>query len=278
MLMAGCILLVLTFKTSSNLAAAYGIAVTLTMIITTLLFYIVAVYRWRWNVYATLALCTLFAIIDLAFLGANLLKILDGGWFPLLLGSAGFVYMTSWKRGREILTAALLEKQMPLEEFLSKIADSGIHRPDGVGVFMTRSLANTPLALIHTAEHLKSVHKNLIFVSVEIKSTPRLPQDRRYQLNELSKNCYRLTINYGYLEKPNIPKVFDQIKEFNSTFDKDKATFFIGRENIFATEMPGMALWREKLFSFMFRNELPATQYFELPKNRVIEVGTQVAI
>ena len=147
-----------------------------------------------------------------------------------------------------------------------------------MGVFMTRSLANTPLALIHIAEHLKSVHKNLIFVSVDIKSTPRLPSDRRYELNELSKNCYRLTINYGYLEKPNIPKVFDQIKEFNSAFDKDKATFFIGRENIFATELPGMALWREKLFSFMFRNELPATQYFELPKNRVIEVGTQVAI
>ena len=124
LLMAGCILLVLTFKTSSNLAAAYGIAVTLTMIVTTLLFYIVAVYRWRWNVYATTALCTLFAIIDLAFLGANLLKILDGGWFPLLLGSAGFVYMTSWKRGREILTVALLEKQMPLEGFLTKITES----------------------------------------------------------------------------------------------------------------------------------------------------------
>lgn len=278
LLMFGCIMLVLTFKTSSNLAAAYGIAVTLTMIITTLLFYIVAVYRWGWNVFATLALCTLFAVIDLAFLGANLLKILDGGWLPLILGIIGFVCMSTWKRGREILTTTLAEKQMPLELFLAKLTDRGIHRPDGVSVFMARNPDITPLALIHIAEHLKSVHKNLIFVSVVIKSKPRLAVAQRYQMHDLSKNCYRLIINYGYLEKPNISEVFDQIKEFNPVFDKDKASFFIGRENIFATELPGMALWREKLFSFIFRNELPATQYFELPKNRVLEVGTQVAI
>ncbi|MEQ1721637.1 MAG: potassium transporter Kup [Pseudobdellovibrio sp.] len=278
LLMIGCILLVLTFKTSSNLAAAYGIAVTLTMIITTLLFYIVAVYRWNWNIYAVTAMCTVFAIIDLGFLGANLLKIVDGGWFPILVGVAGFVYMSTWKRGREILAAKLAEKQMPLDLFFKKIEDEKIHRSEGIGVFMTRSLSSTPLALVQTAEHLKAVPKNLIFVSVLIKSKPHLSLEERYQYTEVNKNCYQLTINYGYLEKPNIPEVFDSIKEANSIFDKDKASFFIGRENIFATELEGMALWREKLFSFMFRNELPATQYFELPKNRVIEVGTQVAI
>jgi len=277
-LMIGCILLVLIFKTSGNLAAAYGIAVTLTMIITTLLFYIVAVYRWGWNVYAATALCALFAVIDLAFLGANLLKILEGGWFPLLLGTLGFVYMSSWKRGRAILAARLLEKHIPLDIFFAKLDIEKIHRPEGVGVFMTRSLLSTPLALIQTAEHLKSVHKNLIFVSVDIKNKPRLPMTERYQINEFHSNSYQLIINYGYLEKPNIPEVFDLIKESNSIFNKNKVSFFIGRENIFATELPGMALWREKLFSFIFRNELPATQYFELPKNRVIEVGTQVAI
>ena len=277
-LMIGCIFLVLTFKTSSNLAAAYGIAVTLTMIITTLLFYIVAVYRWGWNIYGTIALCTLFAIIDLAFLGANLLKILDGGWFPLLLGVAGFVYMSSWKRGREILTARLHERHVPLEEFLTKLTTQNIHRTDGVGVFMTRNLSATPLALIQTAEHLKSVHRNLIFVSVEIKGKPRLPSELRYRINEISANCCQLVISYGYLEKPNIPHIFDLLKESRPIFDQAKASFFIGRENIFATELPGMALWREKLFAFVFRNELPATQYFELPKDRVIEVGTQVAI
>lgn len=277
-LMIGCILLVLTFKTSSNLAAAYGIAVTLTMIITTILFYIVAVYRWGWNIYATATLCTLFAVIDLAFLGANLLKILDGGWFPVLLGIAGFVYMSSWKRGREILTAILYEKHIPLADFLAKIKEEKLYRLEGVGVFMTRNLSVTPLALIHTAEHFKAVHKNLIFVTVNIKSKPRLAHDKRYQINEINSDCYQLTINYGYLEKPNIPVIFDLLKESNTIFDKDKASFFIGRENIFATELPGMALWREKLFSFVFRNEMPATQYFELPKERVIEVGTQVAI
>lgn len=278
LLMIGCILLVLTFKTSSNLAAAYGIAVTLTMIITTLLFYVVAVYKWGWNIYGTIVLCTLFAIIDLAFLGANLLKILDGGWFPLLLGIAGFVYMSTWKKGREILTARLFEKQVPLEEFFTQLTTQKIHRAEGVGVFMTRNLAATPLALIQTAEHLKSVHKNLIFVSVEIKSKPRLPAEMRYRINEINANCCQLVISYGYLEKPNIPQVFEMIKESRPIFDPVKASFFIGRENIFATELPGMALWREKLFAFVFRNEMPATQYFELPKNRVVEVGTQVAI
>ena len=277
-LMTGCILLVFTFKTSSNLAAAYGIAVTLTMIITTILFFIVAVYRWGWNVYLTTALCTLFGIIDLAFLGSNLLKILDGGWFPLLLGLVGFVWMTTWKRGREILAIKLSEKQISVDDFIESILADNIHRPDGVGVFMTRSLSTTPLALTQIATHLKSVHKNLIFVSVNIKNKPHLSSADRYQYDEFKANCFRLTINYGYLEKPNIPDVFDSIKGANLIFDKDKASFFIGRENIFATELPGMALWREKLFSLMFKNELPATQYFELPKNRVIEVGTQVAI
>ncbi|MEK6627177.1 MAG: potassium transporter Kup [Bdellovibrionota bacterium] len=277
-MMIGCILLVLLFKTSSNLAAAYGIAVTLTMIITTLLFYIVAVYRWGWNIYAATALCTVFGLIDLAFLGANLLKILEGGWFPMLLGIVGFIYMSSWKRGREILAARLFEKHMSLDVFFAKLSTEKIHRPEGVGVFMARSLSSVPLALIQTAEHLRSVHKHLIFVSVDIKNKPRLQQSERYQINEFSSNSYQLIINYGYLEKPNVPDVFDLIKESNAIFDKDKASFFIGRENIFATELPGMALWREKLFSFIFRNELPATQYFGLPKNRVIEVGTQVAI
>ena len=277
-LMIGCILLVLSFKTSSNLAAAYGIAVTLTMIITTFLFYIVAVYRWGWNVYLTTALCTLFAVIDLAFLGANLLKVFDGGWFPILIGLAGFACMSSWKRGREILAKKLSEKQMPIDQFLELVSKSHVHRSDGVGVFMTRSLSSSPLALIQTAEHLKSVHKYLIFVSVDIKNKPRLPLAERYRYSEPRSNCFQLTISYGYLEKPNIPAVFDLIKESNPVFDKDKASFFIGRENIFATEIPGMALWREKLFSFIFRNELPATQYFELPKHRVLEIGTQIAI
>ncbi len=277
-LMLGCILLVLTFKSSSNLAAAYGIAVTMTMIITTILFYVVAIYRWKWNFYLVTALCTVFAIIDLAFLGANTLKILDGGWFPIMLGIFGFIWMSSWKRGREILAFRLSQKQMPIDDFLEKIAELKLHRADGVGVFLTRNLLNTPLALIQTAEHLKAVHKFLIFVSVEIKNKPRLPLVERHRITEYKTNFYHLTLNYGYLEKPNIPEVFDMIKEKNPLFDKDKVSFFLGRENIFASELPGMAIWREKLFSFIFRNELPATQYFELPKNRVVEVGTQVAI
>lgn len=278
MLMLGCIMLVLTFKTSSNLAAAYGIAVTATMFITTLLFYIVAVYKWNWNVYATTALCFFLGIIDLAFLGSNLLKIVDGGWFPILLGIIGFIYMTTWRQGRQILAVKLKEKSLTIEDFFTKIENEKMHRTDGVGVFMARSLSSTPMALIHTSEHLKTVHKNLIFLSVIIKNKPRLAQEQRFELAEFKPNCFQLIINYGYLEKPNIPEVFDLIKPQNPIFDKDLASFFVGRENIFATEVPGMALWREKLFALMQKNEMPATQYFELPKNRVVEVGTQVCI
>ncbi len=277
LLMVGCILLVLIFKTSSNLAAAYGIAVTLTMIITTLLFYVVAVHRWGWNIYATLALCSVFAIIDLAFLGANLLKILEGGWFPMLLGIIGFTYMSTWKRGREILNTILSKKYVSLTDFMQKITQDGVHRAEGTAVFMSRELNVAPLSFINTVEHFKAAHQNLIFVSVKITNAPRIT-DQRYELSDCGPGCYQLLIRYGYLEKPDVPAVFDLIKESNPIFDKNKASFFIGRENIFATELPGMALWREKLFSFVFRNELPATQYFELPKNRVVEVGTQVEI
>ena len=277
-LMMGCILLVLTFKTSSNLAAAYGIAVTLTMIITTILFYVVAVYRWNWNVFATTALCLVFAIIDLAFLGSNLLKIVDGGWFPLVLGTIGFIYMSSWKRGRQILFSKLRRKHISIVDFLAKVKLGEIYRSDGIGVFMARGLSSTPLALIHIAEHLKSVPKNLIFLMVEITNKPRVDLDRRFEVIEIGENCFQAIIKYGYLEKPNIPVVFDMIKESNPIFDKNKASFFIGHESIFATKIPGMAIWREKLFSFMTKNELPATDYFELPKKRVMEVGSQVSI
>ncbi len=277
LLMFGCILLVLVFKTSSNLAAAYGIAVTLTMIITTLLFYVVAVYRWNWNLYGTLLLCLVFAAIDLAFLGANLLKIFDGGWFPMILGIAGFIYMSTWKRGREILKGILVKKQVPLMEYIEKISKDDVHRTEGTGVFMTRDLHVAPLSLIHVVDHLKAIHRNIIFVTVKITGKPR-SYEQRYELENCGNNCYKLMICYGYLEKPDVPAVFDMIKESNPIFDKDKVSFFIGRENIFATELPGMAIWREKLFSFVFRNELPATQYFELPKSRVVEVGAQIEI
>ncbi len=277
-LMVGCILLVLIFKTSSNLASAYGLAVTSTMIITTLLFYTVAVHNWGWNRYLTLMLCSIFGLIDLAFLGSNLLKIIDGGWVPLTLGFIGFVYMTTWRTGRQILAIRLREKSMPLSDFLEKIKTEKTNRVDAVGVFMSRQVLNTPVALMQISEHLKVVHKHLIFVSVEIKSKPRLKLSSRYQLVALSDNCYQLIISYGYLEKPNIPAVFDILKNENPIFDPQKVSFFIGRENIFATEVPGMAIWREKLFAFLSRNEMPATQYFQLPKNRVVEVGTQIAL
>ncbi|MBC7754893.1 MAG: KUP/HAK/KT family potassium transporter, partial [Moraxellaceae bacterium] len=208
----------------------------------------------------------------------NLLKIVDGGWFPLVLGTIGFIYMSSWKRGRQILFSKLRRKHISIVDFLAKVKLGEIYRSDSIGVFMARGLSSTPLALIHIAEHLKAVPKNLIFLMVEITNKPRVELDRRFEVIKIGENCFQAIIKYGYLEKPNIPVVFDMIKESNPIFDKNKASFFIGHESIFATKIPGMAIWREKLFSFMTKNELPATDYFELPKKRVMEVGAQVSI
>lgn len=278
-LMVGSILLVLMFKTSSNLAGAYGIAVTATMLITTILFYYVAVYRWHWNRLFTKTICILFGLIDLAFFGSNTLKMFDGGWLPIMIGVGGFIYMTTWKTGRRILGHRLKEKIIPLDDFFEQVDKDNHVKVDGMAIYMNRNLAMTPYSLVHSYEHFKSIHKNIMFMTVVTDMIPRIDDDtKRFELAKPNDRYYQLTVHYGFLEKPDIPKVLDCLKKDYPQFDPMKVTYILSRENIYATENPGMALWREKLFAIQAKNEMPATEYFNLPRSRVVEIGAQVAL
>ncbi len=277
-LMVGSIALVLAFKSSSALASAYGLAVTTTMVITTILFYIVAREKWGWSRSTAGLLCGLFLTIDLTFWSASLLKIVDGGWFPLLVGIAGFTLMTTWKTGHRLLSHRLHEKIPPLKEFLLHLNNENITRIDGTAIFLNRSQTATPIALVNIFEHFKAVHRHLVFLSVLTESVPHISLDRRCQTEQITKGVYQVTLKYGYLESHHVPADIAGLDLQEFKIDLDKVSFIIGKESLYATDYPGMAIWREKIFSLVYKNEISATDYFNLPKERVIGIGAQIAI
>lgn len=277
-LMVGAIGLVVVFKTSSNLAAAYGLAVTTTMVITTILFYVVAREKWGWNRFTAASLCGLFLIIDLGFWGANLLKIVAGGWFPLLVGIAGFTIMTTWHSGRKLLSLRMAQKMIPLDQFLKNLSLENPTRIEGTAVYLNRSQTFAPYALVHTYEHFRIVHKNLIFLYVSVSKCPRVKDADRSKIVDLGNNNFRVTLTYGYLELPNVSRDIRDLKFGDIELDFSKISYVIGRQSVYATDFPGMAIWREKIFSLIARNEISATDYFQLPKDRVVEIGVQIEI
>ncbi len=278
LLMIGSIGLILTFKSSSNLVGAYGLAVTTTMVITTLLFYVVLTERWKWKTSTALMLCAGFLIIDLAFWSANILKFFDGGWFPVFIGVAGFIVMTTWFTGRRHLRILIQKKIMPLADFLEILKTEKAHRTDGAAVYLNRNVNDTPYALIHTYEHFKTVHKNLIFLSVISENIPRVSQHNRVSVSDLGNDNFQIILRYGYIEQPDIPRDIVGLKLGSYTVDINSLSFIIGKESLYATQLIGMAIWREKIFSWMSKNQIPATDYFQLPRDRVVEVGVQIAI
>lgn len=278
LLMVGSIALVLTFQTSSNLASAYGLAVTTTMVITTILFYFVAREKWKWSPLTAGLICGVFLIIDLAFWGANLLKILDGGWFPLLVGIVGFTLMTTWNRGRRLLSIRQHEKIVPLVDFLNEIKAKNPNRIDGTAVYLNRSLVQAPYAIVHAYKHFKTVHQNLVFLTVQTDSLPYVNAKSRVKVTPLPDDNYQITLCYGYLEQPDIPKEIESLNLGTHKINVDEVSFIIGKESLYATDFPGMALWREKIFSLISKNEISASDYFQLPKDRVVEIGVQIAL
>ncbi len=278
LLMIGSMGLVVVFKTSSNLAAAYGLAVTSTMVVTTILFYFVVRENWKWSRLKAGLLCGAFLVIDLGFWGSNLLKIIDGGWFPILVGVVGFTVMTTWKSGKKLLRTQLRQKIIPLNEFLEKIKTQNAARIDGIAIYLNQSLIDTPYALIHTYEHFKVVHRNLIFLSVTTDNIPHVPEADRLRVRQLNDGHTQINLKYGYLEQPNITRDIQDLQLENCKLDMDQISFIIGKESIYATHFPGMALWREKVFTLISKNEISATDYFQLPKKRVVEVGVQIAL
>ncbi|HEX8687204.1 MAG TPA: potassium transporter Kup [Pyrinomonadaceae bacterium] len=278
-LMLGCIAIVVGFGSSSSLAAAYGVAVTATMVITTVLLGVVARRKWGWGLAPVLALTGFFLVIDLAFFGANVIKIPAGGWFPLVVGGAIFVVMTTWKKGRRVLAARLMESSYPLEEFLEGVARDTPRRVPGTAVFMHGTSAGTPPALLHNLKHNKVLHERVVILTAKTKQVPFVEDEgARSKLEPLGQGFWRMTVYYGFMEDPNLPRVMEGVRLNGFAYDANDTTFFLGRETIIATRHPGMALWREKLFALMSRNATSATAYFCLPPNRVVEMGSQIEI
>jgi KUP system potassium uptake protein len=277
-LMIACICLVLGFGSSGHLAAAYGVAVTTTMVITSLLFFFVIAHRWHWPVPVALLLCGCFLLFDLAFFGANLLKIVHGGWFPILIALVVFTCMATWQRGRQILAGRLRITSVPVATFLQNLDGFQAARVPGTAVFMNGNPEGTPSALLHNLKHNRVLHERLIILSVFTEEVPHVSVKDRVSVERLREGMYRMSVHYGFMEEPDIPRVLAQVVFDEWEFDLQQTTFFLGRETLISTRKPGMARWREHLFIFLSRNARNATSFFHLPANRVVELGTQVEI
>jgi KUP system potassium uptake protein len=278
-LMVACVALVLGFRTSSNLAAAYGVAITTTMLITTILFYVVARRRWQWPAAAALPIAAFFITIDLAFFGANMLKITHGGWFPLLVSAAILFLMLTWKKGRRVLRSRLGEICIPLDAFLSELKSQSIRRVPGTAVYMSGNRFGTPLALLHNLKHNKVLHEQVVLLTVRTEEVPYLANQKdRVALENLHEGFWRAQIHFGFMEKPNVPAALDRIKQSGLGFDPMRTTYFIGRETILATRKLGLSSWRGSIFAWMTRNAGDVTSYFCLPPNGVVELGARVEV
>jgi len=278
-LMVACVALVLGFRTSSNLAAAYGVAITTTMLITTILFYVVARGRWRWPAAAALPVAAFFITIDLAFFGANMLKIAHGGWFPLLVSAVILFLMLTWRKGRRVLRSRLGKICIPLDAFLCELKGQNIRRVPGTAVYMSGNRFGTPLALLHNLKHNKVLHEQVVLLTVRTEEVPFLanPKDR-VALENLHEGFWRAQIHFGFMEKPNLPAVLDRVKQPGLRFDPMRTTYFIGRETILATRNLGLSSWRGSIFAWMTRNAGDVTSYFCLPPNGVVELGARVEV
>jgi KUP system potassium uptake protein len=278
LLMLSAIGLVIAFKQSTDLASAYGVAVTATMAITTMLLAVVTRERWHWGMIATAAMVVPFLLIDLSFFGANIVKIADGGWFPLAIGMLVFTLMTTWRKGREILNDRLAEQTMSVEHFLRDLEGNRIPRVPGTAVFMTRQAQGIPTTLLHNIKHNKVVHKSVIFLTVDVQETPRLAEEERWEWQNLGFGVFRLLIRYGFMEDTDLPALLGAIEKPPVSLNPMTTSYFLGRETLIPTRRPGMARWREHLFAWMVRNSTSASIFFQLPANQVIELGAQVEL
>ncbi|MGE5563721.1 MAG: potassium transporter Kup [Bacillota bacterium] len=276
-LMTMVILLVLTFRNSSNLAAAYGIAVTGAMLIDTILIAVVLMYLWHWNRVLALSLVVLFFFVDFSYLSANLLKVPAGGWFPLLVGAIAFTFLTTWAKGRQLMIARMNEASLPMEIFIKSAAPSAARVP-GTAVFMTSSSSGVPHALLHNLKHNKVLHERVVLLTVRIEDVPYVPEEKRIETKNYGAGFYRVVLRFGFMEEIDVPAALAQVKEIGPQCKMMDTSFFLARQTLLASSRPGMAIWREKLFAWMLRNAESAMEFFKLPTNRVVELGSQVEI
>jgi KUP system potassium uptake protein len=276
-LMVMVLLLVLFFQSSSNLAAAYGIAVTGAMFIDTLLIAAVLISLWRWPLWKALPLVLTFIVVDLAYLGANLIKVPDGGWVPLVIGFLIFALLTTWSRGRALMRQTMTEGSLPIEIF-AKSAHSSATRVPGTAIFMASSVSGVPSALLHNIKHNKVLHERVVILTVAIQDVPTVDPADRYELTSLGAGFYRVVLRYGFLDETDIPAALAEVGGCGERFEMMNTSFFLSRQTLLTAKNPGMAIWREKLFAWMLRNAATPMEFFRLPTNRVVELGSQVEI
>lgn len=270
--------LVLGFGTSSNIAGAYGVALSTLMVITTLMFYVMSREVWRWSFARAASVAGLFLLVDAPFLGANALKIRYGGWVPLAIALGIFILMTTWKRGREILAKRMLEKTVPLKMLLADLAAEAPLRVPGTAVFMYGTTDGTPPALVHNLAHNKVLHETVVFLTVVTEDVPHVAATERVTIKRIGKGFVTIVARYGFMDDPDIEDVLAACRASGLDIRMEGTTFFLGRETLVASERPGMAEWRENLFAFMSRNALRATAFFKIPADQVFEVGAQVEL
>ncbi|MEO7277735.1 MAG: potassium transporter Kup [Sphingomicrobium sp.] len=276
-LMVMVCLLVISFRSSTNLGAAYGIAVTGAMLIDSILIAVVLRQMWKWNRFVVGGLVALFFLVDFAYLSANLLKIPAGGWFPLLVGAIAFTLLTTWAKGRQLMISRMNEASLPMEVFIKSAAPSATRVP-GTAVFMTSSATGVPHALLHNLKHNKVLHERVILLTVKIDDVPYVSDEKRLATEEYGSGFYRVVLRYGFMEEVDVPVALAQLKSIGSQCKMMDTSFFLARQTLLASSRPGMAIWREKLFAWMLRNAESAMEFFKLPTNRVVELGSQVEI
>ena len=277
-LLVAVVLLVVGFRSSDDLGGAYGIAVTLAMLIDSVLILVVMRRIWGWSRPVAIAIVVPLLFIDLSFLASNSIKIPAGGWFPLLIGGIVFTLLTTWKRGRALLMERLSEDSMPLGLFIDSIEASPPTRVSGTAVFLTSTADRVPHALLHNLKHNKVLHERVIFLTIHTQDFPRVPPRERVRLSELGCEFARMDAYYGFAEDPDVPELLETIGQDGFEFDMMETSFFVSRETLIASVAPGMALWRERLFVSMSKLAVKATDFFHIPTNRVVELGTQVEL
>ncbi len=272
------IMVVLAFGSSSALAAAYGVAIVCTMIVTTVLLFVVAPGRWKWGRRATWGLLGGFLVIEGAFLAANVLKIHEGGWLPLAIAGLLLTLALSWRRGRDYLAARIVPRLAPVESFLGALDERNVHRVPGTAVYMTRDNRLTPTALLRTLEHLKVLHQEIVLLTIKVERLPHVRSGQRGEVERLTRGFSRATVHYGYMDEPNIPAMLEKMKEQGLEFDVATTTFFLGRERLLTTKRPLFARAWVALYSFLDRNSQRAWAFYKIPHERVVEIGSQIEV
>jgi KUP system potassium uptake protein len=277
-LLVAVVILVLGFQSSDRLGGAYGIAVTGTMAITTMLAFVYMRGCLEWSLAAAGSLFAFFLIVDLAFFAANLLKLLDGGWFPLLVATIVYLTMSTWRLGRDVLARQRAKDALALGPFVDRVSPEKPHRVPGTSIFMTANLGVVPNALLHNLKHNKVLHERVVLMTIHVEDFPHVPDDQRLDIHDLGKGFYTITVNYGFSDEPNILRALAQCRLQQMHFNLMETSFFVGREKIVAGERTRFWRWRKQLFIFMSNTMLDATEFFRIPTNRVIELGGQIDI